>query len=168
MSTKNKKTIRDAQVNPNTAKFYYGVKKEKDKEGQRYFLIRLTPEDAEDMSREGWPVEWTQPNPKYPDYEPYPYIKVHIKYDGFKIPSVYMVTNNNRVLLNEETIDQLSGCYFEKVDVTIDNVYLRRFDRNTAYLDIGFFTIEPRELYDEYFGPSHQQSFDDEDDNPFN
>ena len=164
----NKKTIRNAKVNPTTAKFYGDVRKDKDKEGQRYFLIKLDPDDAEDMARDGWPVEWTNAKPEYPDYEPYPYIKVHIKYDGFKKPSVYMVTQNSRVLLNEETIEQLSGCYFEKVDVTVDNVYLKRFNRNAVYLDIGFFTIEPKELYDEYFGPSYNSDFDDEDDIPFN
>ena len=78
-----------------------------------------------------------------------------------------MIAKNNKTLLDEDTIERLSGCFFEKVDVTIDNVYLKRFDRNAAYLDIGFFTIEPKELYDEYFSSNADPIMDD-DDIPFN
>ena len=160
-------TIRNANVDGRTANFTGHARGPKEKEGKRYFLIKLEPELAEELQNNGWNVKWTKERPDNPDYEPYPYIKVNINYNLRKRPSVYMVTKNNKTLLTEDTIEQLEGCYFEKVDVTISNIYYRNYDQWSIVLNIGFFTIEPNELYDEYFGPSTEPVFDDEDDIPF-
>ena len=160
-------TIRNAQVNGALANFSGRPRGPKDREGDRHLLIRLDERLANERADDGWAVKWTKPRPENPDYEPYPYIKVKINYNLRKKPSVYMVTKNNKVLLDENTIDQLEGCYFEKVDVTISRIYYRNYDQWSIVLDIGFFTIEPNELYDEYFGPK-EPDFDDEEDIPFN
>ena len=160
-------TIRNANVNGALANFSGIPRGPKDKEGDRHFIIRLDPELANELQNDGWNVKWTKPRMDNPDYEPYPYLKVKINYNLRKKPSVYMVTKQNKVLLNENTIEQLDGCYFEKVDVTISRIYYRNYDQWSIVLNIGFFTIEPDELYDEYFGISNEPVFDDEEDIPF-
>ena len=160
-------TIRNANVNGAQANFSGIPRGPKDREGDRHFLIRLEPELAEELQNDGWNVKWTKERPDNPEYEPYPYLKVKINYNLRKKPAVYMVTKHNKVLLNEDTISELDGCYFEKVDVTISRIYYKNYDQWSIVLNIGFFTIEPNELYDEYFGPTDPIIEDDED-IPFN
>lgn len=163
------KTIRNAMVDPRTANFSGIARTQNDREGTRYFLVKLTEEMADELREDGWPVRMTNKNEKYPDYVPYPYLKVFINYDtkGYRPkPSVYLVSKNNRTLLDEETIERLEGRYFEKVDITVENAYLKRYDCWAVYLTIGFFTIQPNELYDEYFKDENNIP-DDEEDIPF-
>lgn len=167
----NKRTLRDVEVNVRSSNFSGKAKDSQDKDGSRYFLVRLDEEQAEDLIRDGWPVRRTKDHPEIDNYVPYPYLKVFINYDSYKKgykpePAVYMVTKNRRTLLHEDTVGELDGCYFEKVDITIENAYLKRFDCWSAYLVIGFFTIQPEELYDEYFPDVYEENTDD-DDNPF-
>ena len=162
----NKITIRNAVVDGRTANFSGISRDPKEKEGKRYFLVKLDPELAEELTNNGWNVKWTKEHPEIQGYEPYPYIKVNINYNLRKKPAVYMVTKRGNTLLNEDTIDMLDGCYFEKVDITISNIYYKRFDQWSICLDIGFFTTEPDELYAEYFSAG-EPIIDDDDDNPF-
>lgn len=163
-------TIRNADVNPRSANFTGIPKSVNDREGKRYFLIRLDEDLARELENDGWAVKWTQPRRDNPEYEPYPYIKVNINYDLRTKPKVYMVTKNNKTLLNEDTIGELEGCTFDKVDVNISKIYYRRFDQWSIVCNIGFFTIQPDEkskLMEEYFGPGDMLD-DDLDYIPFN
>lgn len=143
------------------------------KEEKRYIIVRLDPEVAEDLKEAGWHVKTS--NPTDPSYEPYSYIKVRLNFDGFyynglrKRTKIYQVTKNNNILLDENTVKGLEGCYFEKVDLRIVHVYYKTYDQWSMVLDTGFFTIEPDELYDEYFsGPNSEPVMeDDEEDIPF-
>ena len=141
------------------------------KEEKRYIIVRLNPDVADDLRDAGWHVKTS--NPSNPEYEPYSYIKVRLNFDGFyfrglrKRTKIYQVTKNNKILLNEETVKGLEGCYFEKVDLKIDRIYYKTYDQYSIVLDTGFFTIEPDELYDEYFSGPNEPIIDDEEDNPF-
>ena len=163
--------IRNAQIT--TRNFTGTVRNQFDKEGKRYILIRLDPEDAENLKNDGWPIKMTKERPDRPEYEPYPYLKVNINLDHFyfhglrKVSRVYMVTKKNKILLDEGTIHQLEENYIEKADLKIDYVYYKSFDQWSVILESGFFTIEPDELYDEYFGNPSEPIIDDDDDNPF-
>lgn len=164
----NKVTIRDANVITRNSNFSGVPKNEFDKKGDRYVFIRLDEDLANKLEQDGWNVKWTKPKIDHPEWEPYPFIKAKINFNLRQKPAIYMVTKRNRTLLNEETIDQLEGCYFEKVDITLENIFYTRYNQHSVIVNIGFFTIEPNELYDEYFGGSDDQIFDDEDDIPFN
>lgn len=161
--------IRNAQL---IVRNFTGTARNKfDTEGKRYILVRLDPEDAENLLADGWPVKSTRPNPDKPDYEQYPYLKVNLKehfyFHGLRKASrVYMVTKKNKILLDESEFHQLEENYIEKADLKIDHVYYKSFDQWSVVLESGFFTIEPDELYDEYFGESTGPVIDDED-NPF-
>ena len=165
--------IRDAQIG--SVNFTGTARNRFDTEGKRYILVRLDPDMADELKNYGWPVKMTKPKPDRPEYEPYPFLKVNIKlnsdfyYHGLKKTSrVYMVTKKNKILLDETNIHQLEENYIEKADLKIDYIYYRSFDQWSLVLESGFFTIEPDELYDEYFGSHSEQIFDDEDDIPFN
>lgn len=162
--------IRNASVGNSN---FTGISRDpKDREGNRYIIVRLEPDVAEELIENGWNVKKTKP--RSAEYESYPYIKVKINLDGYyyhglrKTSKVYMVTKNNRTLLDENTLKELEGCYFEKVDLRINHIYYKSFDQWSIVLESGFFTIQPDELYDEYFnnGPE-TESVDDEDDIPF-
>lgn len=164
--------IRDANIG--SVNFTGTVKSPFDREGKRYILVRLDPEMADYLRDIGWPVKMTKPKPDRPDYEPYPFLKVNIKFDFFyynglrKTSKVYMVTKKNKILMDESNIHQLEENYIEKADLKIDYIYYKSFDQWSLVLESGFFTIEPDELYDEYFGSPSEPIFDDEDDIPFN
>lgn len=160
-------TIRNADVDPRSANFSGTPRGQFDKEGDRYFLVKLDSELASDLEDRGWNVKWTKARLDHPEWEPYPYLKVKINYNRRKKPSIYMVTKKGNILLSEDTVGQLEGCWFEKVDITLTNVYYSTYNQHSIVLDTGFFTIEPNELYDDYFGRSSESVYDDEDDNPF-
>ena len=92
--------IRDANIG--SVNFTGTVKSPFDREGKRYILVRLDPDMADYLRDIGWPVKMTKPKPDRPDYEPYPFLKVNIKFDFFyynglrKTSKVYMVTKKNK------------------------------------------------------------------------
>ena len=161
--------IRNADVDPRGANFSGIARSPKEQDGKRYFLVRLDPELADELSSNGWNVKWTKPRPEIQGYEPYPYIKVNINYKLRKKPSVFLVSKNNRTLLSESELDILDGCYFENVDLQISNIYYSYYDQWSIVLDVGFFTKEANELMDEYFPNGYAPIIDEEDDDiPFN
>lgn len=165
--------IRDADI---WIRNFTGEKKNPyDTEGKRYLKVRLDPETADELKANGWPVNMTNSREDRPDYEPFPFIRVNIKlrpdyfyFNGLKLSSnIYMVTKKNNNLLTAEDIHQLEENYIEKADLKIDLVYYKTYNCWSAVLESGFFTIEPDELYEEYFGRFSEPIGDDEEDNPF-
>ena len=88
---------------------------------KRSFGFFLTPEQAEEMSRDGWNVKYTKPpkNSEPPtDWEPRPWLKVNI---GFKYrpPKIIQITSRNRTALDEESIDTLDWASIQEVDLSV-------------------------------------------------
>lgn len=129
--------------------------------GDRNFGVFLNDEDAEALEAAGWNVKKTKPNE-----EGYcrPFIKVKVNFKGN--PRIYMVTSHNKQILDEETVGHLDHCIFEKIDLKIRHVYLKKYDCFANYLDKGFFTIVEDDLDREYFGGDSLEEA--EDDIPFN
>ena len=146
-----------------------------DTDGKRYLKVRLDPDIAEELQAKGWPVNRTNPKEDRPEYIPFPFIRVNIKlhpdhfyFNGCKMSSkVYMVTKKNNTLMTPENIHQLEENYIEKADLKIDLIYYKTYNRWSIVLESGFFTVEPDELYDEYFSRFQEPVFDDEEDIPF-
>ncbi len=128
----------------------------KDREGKRYINVILDQRTAEELLAAGWNVKYTKPKADSPDYEPLAYIKVIINFNLRQKPRIYLVTENNKTLLTEDTIDQLEGCVFTKVDLSVSRIYYRAYDQWSQVLNMGFFTIEEDELYKAYFDDNHQ------------
>lgn len=161
-------TIRDANI---TKTNFAGRADDRgfDQEGKRYILVRLDPDDADRLRADGWPVKRTKERPERPDYEPYDFLKIKINFNGFyyqglrKSSRVYMVTKNNNTLLEADDAYKLDENYIEKADIKVDLVYYKTYDQWSVVLESGFFTIEPDDLYEEYFGSSRPVIEDDDD-----
>lgn len=90
-------------------------------DGRRAFGFFLTPEQAEEMARDGWSVKWTKPprSEEVPsDWEPRPWLKVNIGYK-YRPPKVMQITSRNRTMLDEEAIGMLDWASFQEVDLSI-------------------------------------------------
>lgn len=74
---------------------------------RRTFLVALDPEEAENLAREGWPVDFLEP--KNPEEDGVHYLKVYVVYG--KIPPKVVILNpftKRKQTLNENTITQLN------------------------------------------------------------
>lgn len=101
-----------------------------DREGVRYFAIKLSDEFAEELETEGWPVTWrdlnrNDPNADEPDMQAY--LKVFIKY-GTRFPcDIYLVNANRKTktLLDESDLDTLhiDAKDIETIDLLIRPYY---------------------------------------------
>lgn len=159
--------LRDLNNNDIYFKNFEGAEIDYNKAGDRNFGIFLSDEQAEDLEAKGWNVkrvtkEFTRngnPNPNYGRA----FIKVLVRLNWRPIPKIYKLTRKNMLLLNEESIGDLDDAFFDKIDVKITRIYLKRYDQWTQYLEKGFFTISEDELdlvYANRFSP--MDDLDDE------
>lgn len=101
-----------------------------DREGVRYFAIKLDDNFAEELEEEGWPIVWrdlnrNDPNAEEPDMQAY--LKVFIKY-GTRFPCDIFLVNANqktKTLLEENDLDSLrmDTKDIEKIDLLMRPYY---------------------------------------------
>ena len=104
--------------------------------GNRYFAIKLSDEEAEELENEGWPVVWRDVNARNDD-EPElmkGYLKVFIKY-GTRYPvDIYLVntSNHTKTLLDEADLDLLhiDSKPLESIDLLIRPYYWTYNDKS--------------------------------------
>lgn len=132
------------------------------KEGDRNFGIFIDEETAEDLESRGWNVKRVKKE-ESPNFGR-PYLKVLVRPTWRPTPKIYSLTRKNTLLMDEESLEDLDGYVFDKIDLKITRVYLKRYDQWTQVLEKGFFTLSEDELdimYADRFVPV------EEDDNPF-
>lgn len=104
------------------------------REGDRNFSIRIYDEAiAEELSKDGWNVKVKPPRDE--DEAPFMHLPVKIKFND-RGPNVYLQSGNNRIKLDEESIDCL-----DDVDILSVSLDIRPYDwevngktGRTAYL----------------------------------
>lgn len=123
---------------------------EYDHEGKRYFNVRIEDEELRDkLTEDGWTVKCWTPE----DGDPIYFIKVNVRFDNYP-PTVYLLSNGVRTQLTEHTVGQLDSLEFKNVDISINpsRYYDRRAKRDAiaAYLESGYFEVDPDPLAEKY------------------
>lgn len=86
--------------------------------GDRNFCVRLTEEDAEALSRDGWNVKQKVIERDLDEggSESFHYLKISVSYK-FRSPTIVVVTSETRTMLEQEDLEMLDWAEFESIDL---------------------------------------------------
>lgn len=133
------------QFRPN----FEGRKEQFNAEGDRYFNVSLTEEQANSLVVQGWNVKkWKG---KEEDDETVYFLKVAVSY-RVRPPRVVLITSGGRTPLDEETCDLIDGLDLDFIDVTINPYHWSKGGSSgvKAYLKVGMFVIAEDVLEKKY------------------
>lgn len=113
------------------------------KEGDRGFAVKLTPEWAEELTNRGWNVKYLRPREE--EELPQAYISVKVNFEGPRPPKVYMISSSTkrRTQMDESTVEMLDYADILQVDVIL-SPFPYDFNGKTGisvYLDSIYATI---------------------------
>lgn len=133
-------------------------------EGDRNFCLLLTPDDADEMIKEGWNIRFL--NPKDPADEPVPYIQIKVGFGGKgRPPKVVQITKSGKTILDEDSVNNLDWAEIEKADIAINPYYYNVSGKQgiKAYLKTMYITIAEDDFEDRYYDiPDSAQNIVDE------
>ena len=120
------------------------------KEGDRSFAVKLSPEWAEELTRRGWNVKYLRARDE--DESDAPYISVKINFNGPRPPKVYMVTSKSRTQLDESTVEMLDWADILQVDLVLNPYHYNVNGKEgiSAYLESIYVVILEDELAQKY------------------
>jgi hypothetical protein len=95
---------------------FAGVKKQFNDEGKRNFCIRLEPDVAEQLRRDGWNIKTLRP--RDPEDEPQPYLQVAVSYK-IRPPRVVLLSSRGRTPLPEELVELADVVELDWADVIV-------------------------------------------------
>lgn len=133
---------------------------------RRTFLVALNPEEAESLARDGWPVDYLEPN--NPEEEGIHFLKVFVAFGKNNPPKVVILNpfTKRKQTLNENTISQLNWISIQD----IPDMYVRPFKWQKAgkegvhaYLN-GMHVLKKVDPFDEKFSEYVEESDDGEND----
>ena len=117
--------------------------------GRRNFCVFLDDTSASELLDEGWNIKYLQPRTE--EDEPQAYLQVAVSYANVP-PKVYLVTNKQKTLLDEDTINALDWAELETVDLVV-RPYNYEVNGKTgvkAYLKTMYAKIVEDEFADKY------------------
>lgn len=133
------------------------------KGGKRSFSVVIEDgELAAQLAADGWNVKQLKPRNEDEETDPNYSLQVKVSFDN-KPPRIYLVTRNNKVLMNEDTVDSLDYAEISNVDLVIAPY---TYDVNgksgvAAYLKTMYVTVIEDEFADKYdFGDDEEVPFD--------
>ena len=118
--------------------------------GDRNFCILLSDKDAENMTAAGWNVHMLQP--KDPDADPQPYLRVSVSYKN-KPPRVVLMTSKGKNLVDEPEVNVLDWADIEDADITLNPYSWDVNGKNgiKAYLKSIYVTLVEDALENKYY-----------------
>jgi len=126
-------------------------------EGNRYFNLQLTKEQADAMAVDGWNVKTWGGTEE--GEEPYYFLKVAVSY-RFKPPRLVLITTHHtaagsgkaRTPLDEDLCECLDWTEFDFIDVIVEGSPYSINGKTgiKAYLKTGFFIVHEDELQQKY------------------
>lgn len=133
------------------------------KGGKRSFSVIIEDgEMAAALAADGWNIKQLKPRTEEEEENPKHSLQVKVSFD-VKPPRIYLVTRNNKVLMNEDTVDSLDYAEIANIDLVITPY---SYDVNgksgvAAYLKTMYVTVVEDEFADKYdFGDSEEIPFD--------
>ena len=96
---------------------FRGEARQYNSEGDRNFNLVLTKEQKEFFDMEGFKVRTRPPRDEYSD--PQYLLPVTVSYKG-RPPKVFLISGNNKIQLDEESIDMLDFAEIDNIDLTIN------------------------------------------------
>lgn len=92
------------------------------REGDRNFAVVIPDELADELKNDvnrdgvGWNVKIRQPNS--PEYDPYYYLPVKVKFSDYG-PIIKLIVNGRQIDITKDTVGQLDRIDIERVDLDI-------------------------------------------------
>lgn len=117
--------------------------------GRRSFCLVLSPEQADELVKDGWNIKVLEP--RNDEELPLPYIQVKVRYDNYP-PHIYIVTKKNKTLLTEETIMTLDYAEIANIDIVVtgSNYNVGGKSGISAYVKNMYVTVVEDEFADKY------------------
>lgn len=140
-------TMEDMQIvyrNFEGAESMYNVK------GNRNFSVILPMDIARKMAADGWNVKIKEPEDG--EGEPFAHLSVAVSYKN-RPPTVVMITERSRTLLNEDSIEVLDYADISQVDLIVNPYHWEMRDGKTgikAYLKSLYVIIDEDDLARKY------------------
>ena len=105
------------------------------REGDRNFVVVIDDQEIADvLIEEGWNVKIKPP--RVEGEEPFMFLKVKVKFGGFREPNINLISGNARVRLTEDTVGCLDDADILHVDLDVRPYNWEKGSKSgrTAYL----------------------------------
>ena len=127
--------------------------------GKRNFCLIISPEDAEELAREGWNVKHTRPRDEEDPVEDY--IKININFNSNNPPKIYMIAGRRKTLLTEQTVGELDYAEIKHIDLIVSPYDWKQRDGSVGGKS-GYVSKMYVEIVEDRFAEKY--AFDDIDD----
>lgn len=94
---------------------FSGKESKYNKAGNRNFCLELSDEEAFNLKEEGWNIKEYENRDGDKKY----YVSINVSYGKSINPNVYLITNGEKILLDETTVGQIDNIDISRVDLVV-------------------------------------------------